>query len=116
MKEENKRESTRYNSVLLLNYVCLDSDGERLGQGMARTLDISGTGAKIETHQPIDARYIVFLSIGIGEDIFDVKGRVIYCNRNPEGRFESGVEFYELDSEIFWKLKRFIEAYETTKL
>lgn len=112
MEKENQREEKRYDAIHLLNYICLDSENRQLGQGMARTLNLSETGVKIETHQPIESRDIVFLAIGIGEDIFDIKGKVVYCNRGPEGRFESGVEFYELDFESFGKLKRFIKALE----
>ncbi|MFO8112978.1 MAG: PilZ domain-containing protein [Desulfosalsimonadaceae bacterium] len=112
MEKVNQREEKRYDAIHLLNYICLDSENRQLGQGMARTLNLSETGVKIETHQPIETRDIVFLAIGIGEDIFDIKGKVVYCNRGPEGRFESGVEFYELDFESFGKLKRFIKALE----
>ncbi len=115
MEKENKREDKRYDAVHLLNYICLDSENRKFGQGMARTLNISETGIKLETHEPIESRYVVFLAIGIGEDIFDIKGKVVYCNRGPEGRFESGVEFYELDFELFGKLKRFIKVLEEKK-
>ena len=113
MEKENKRKQRRYSSIHLLNYVCLDSEGGRTSQGMARTFNISETGVKIETHEPIETRYILFLSIGIEEDIFDIKGKVVYCNRGDEGRFESGVEFYEVDFDLYWKLKRMIEAFES---
>ncbi len=112
MTKENKREEKRYDTIHLLNYICLDSDQKQIGQGMARTLNLSETGVKIETHEPIESRYIVFLAIGIGNEIFDIKGKVKYCNRGTEGRFESGVEFYEVDFDLYWKLKRFIDALE----
>ncbi len=115
MEKENQREEKRFDTIHLLNYICLDKENRQLGQGMARTLNLSETGVKIETHQPIETWDIVFLAIGIGEDIFDIKGKVVYCNQGPEGRFESGVEFYELDFESFGKLKRFIKVLEEYK-
>jgi hypothetical protein len=44
---------------------------------MARTLNLSETGVKLETHEPIESRYVVFLAIGIGNEIFDIKGKVV---------------------------------------
>jgi hypothetical protein len=115
MEIDDKRKEKRYHSLHLLHYICLDSDGNKIGQGMARTLNISETGLKVETHEPIKTRYIMFLSIGVADDIFDIKGQVVYCNRGEEGRFESGVEFYELDFDTYSKLRHYVAAYEDSK-
>jgi hypothetical protein len=112
MERDDKRVERRYHSLHLLHYICLDSDGNKIGHGMARTLNLSETGVKVETHEPIETRYIMFLSIGIVDEIFDIKGKVVYCNRGDDGRFESGIEFYELDFDVFSKLKRFVAAFE----
>lgn len=112
MNEKNRREGTRHDTIHILNYICLDSDGRQVSQGMARSLNVSETGIKVETHEPIETRYIVFISIGVGEDIFDLKGKIIYCNRCDSGRFESGVEFYEIDFDLHSKLKHFIDTLE----
>lgn len=111
MEKGSRRGEKRHDAVFLLNYICLDAEGEQIGQGVARTLNISEDGVKIETHEPVQTRYIMFLSIGIEEDIFDIKGKVVYCNRGKAGRFESGVEFYEVDFEVYRKLKHLIKAF-----
>lgn len=113
MEKENKRGQTRYDTLNLLSYVCLDSDGKEWDQGIGRTLNISESGLKLETHQPIETQYIVLLSIGIEDDLVDIKGNVVYCNRGAEGRFESGIRFVDVDQEAFSVLKRFIHAFET---
>jgi hypothetical protein len=108
---ENKRRHERYDSLNLLSYVCLDSEGKEWMQGMGRTLNISETGLQLETHEPIETRYVVILSVGIEDDLVDIRGKVKYCNRGRENRFESGIEFYEIPREAYQQLKRYITAF-----
>ena len=91
--KDYKRKHERYDSLNLLSYVCIDADGKEWSQGMGRTLNISESGLQLETHEPVDTRYILLLSIGIEDDVVDIKGKVVYCNRGAEGKFESGIEF-----------------------
>lgn len=98
MAKKEKRRQDRYESIQLLSYICIDDDGKEWKQGMGRTLNINEIGLKLETHEPIETRQIVLLAVGLEDEVVDVKGRVIYCNRNEVGRFESGVEFYDLDA------------------
>lgn len=111
MEKKDKRRQKRYESVNLLAYVCIDADGKEWKQGMGRTLNISEIGLKLETHEPIETQYIVLLAVGLEEDVVDVKGRVIYCNRNESGRFESGIEFCEVDAESREIIRRFVREF-----
>lgn len=113
MEKNNKRRHERYDSLNLLSYVCIDADGKEWKQGMGRTLNISETGIQLETHEPIETKYIIMLSIGIEDDVVDIKGEVVYCNRGEKsGRFESGIAFHEVGPEALSVLKRFITAFE----
>ena len=108
---ENKREYERYDALNLLSYVCLDSEGKQWTQGMGRTLNISETGLQLETHEPIETKYVVLLSVGIEEDVVDIRGKVKYCNRGENGKFESGIEFVEVSPEAYMQLKRYIKEF-----
>ncbi|NOY68200.1 MAG: PilZ domain-containing protein [Deltaproteobacteria bacterium] len=114
MEKNNKRRATRYDSLNLLSYVCIDSDGKEWKQGMGRTLNISESGIMLETHEPIETKYLLMLSLGIEDNVVDIKGEVVYCNRGEiEGRFESGIAFGEVNSpEALEALNRFIEAFD----
>ena len=109
--KEYKRKHARYDSLNLLSYVCVDSDGKEWSQGMGRTLNISASGMKLETHEPVDTRYILLLSIGIEDDVVDIKGKVVYCNRGAEGKFESGIEFKHVKPDAFLVLNKYIEEF-----
>jgi hypothetical protein len=109
--KEYKRKHERYDSLNLLSYVCVDSDGKEWSQGMGRTLNISSSGMKLETHEPVDTRYILLLSIGIEDELVDIKGKVVYCNRGPEGKFESGIEFKQVKPDALSALNKYIEEF-----
>ncbi len=111
---ENKRHHERYDALNLLSYVCLDSDGKQWTQGMGRTLNISETGLQLETHEPIETRYVVLLSVGIEEDVVDIRGEVKYCNRGADRKFESGIEFVGVPAEGYVNLKRYINEFNKT--
>src|SRR6056297_1090819 len=111
---ENKRRHERYDSLNLLSYVCFDSDGKEWMQGIGRTLNISETGLQLETHEPIETRYVVILSVGIEDDLVDIRGKVKYCNRGRENRFESGIEFLEVPPEAYKNLKNYITEFNRT--
>ncbi|MBS3758603.1 MAG: PilZ domain-containing protein [Desulfobacterales bacterium] len=108
---ENKRRHERYDSLNLLSYVCFDSDGKEWMQGIGRTLNISETGLQLETHEPIETKYVVLLSVGIEDDLVDIRGKVVYCNRGEDNKFECGIEFREVSQEAYTVLKRYISEF-----
>ena len=107
----NKRKHERFDSLNLLSYVTLDSDGKEWNQGMGRTLNISESGLQLETNEPIQTKYILLISIGIEDQLVDIKGKVVYTNRGDAGMFETGIEFIEVKSEAMTVLKRYISEF-----
>ena len=55
---------------------------------------------------------MVLLSIGIEDEVVDLKGKVVYCNRGDEGKFESGILFVHLKPNDMEVLNRYIQAFE----
>ncbi len=61
------------------------------------TLNISRTGARIELYEPLAPGQTVVLDLALGDSVLDVEARVVYVNKDTEGRFSIGVHFHELD-------------------
>ena len=110
-KEKQKRKHDRIGSLNLLNYVCLDENNEEVNQGMGRTLNVSQGGILLETHIPIDKNYIISLSIGLEEEMVDIKGKIIYNQNGKEGKFEAGIEFQDINEKSRKTLNRYILAF-----
>lgn len=107
----NKRKHERVDALNLLSYVTIDSDGKEWNQGMGRTLNISESGLQLETNEPIQTRYVLLISIGIEDQLVDIKGKVVYTNRGDAGMFETGIEFIEVKPDAMAVLKRYISEF-----
>ena len=105
------RKHDRIRSLNLLNYVCFDESGKESIQGMGRTLNVSQGGILLETHVPIDLSHHVALTIGIEDDLIDIKGKVVYCKSNENNKYESGIDFFEINDTAQQILSRYIIAF-----
>ncbi len=110
---EEKRKHSRINSKHLLNYLYFEGNGDNATQGMGRTLNVSESGILLETHTLLEVENTVSLTIGIEEDVVDIKGRIIYNKKNQRGMFEAGIEFFDMQNETRNILKQYIEAFNT---
>ena len=113
MMNEDKRKYTRIDSLHLINYVFSEEDGSGSAQGMGRTLNVSEAGIRLETHTPIMVSSTVSLTIGIEEDVVEIKGRVIYTKETAANLNESGIEFFEIDESALEILKKYIAAFNS---
>jgi c-di-GMP-binding flagellar brake protein YcgR len=109
-----KRKNSRINS-LNLSYICLDENDVKFKQGMGRTLNISESGILLETNFPIDPEYKVLLTIGLENDLIDMKGEVIHCKSVKNGKFETGIQFFEPDEITRQTLKNFVREFKQQK-
>ena len=107
MTDHEKRKTPRIDSQNLISYVCLDEKSVPIGQGMGRTLNISEGGILLETHTPIDPQYTVSLTISLEDELMDIKGKVAYNKKRDDGKFESGIQFIDIDEEKIQILKQF---------
>jgi len=107
----NKRKHERIDALNLLTYVILDSDGKEWNQGMGRTLNISESGLRLETNEAIQTKYILLVSIGIEDELVDIKGKVVYTNRGDANMFETGVEFIQVEPDALIILKKYVSEF-----
>jgi len=110
MTTREKRKHYRIESLNLLNYLCLDDDENVVSQAMGRTLNVSESGILLETHVPMDAQQIVSLTIGLEDELIDVRGKVVHCKPGPSGKFESGILFLQMQEAVLPILKKYIQA------
>jgi len=113
--KRERRRHDRINSLNLVSYVCIDRNNEVVKQAMGRTLDVTEGGILLETHIPLETRFIVSLTIGVEDDLVDVQGKVVHCRTNKDGRFESGIQFTGMDRTSLRILKKFIAAFKKQK-
>jgi hypothetical protein len=111
--KEDKRKHERYDSLNLISYVVADEDGAEIAQGMGRTLNVSQSGILLETHVALAIDGSISISIGLAEQMVDIKGHVVFCHPGGEGKFETGIEFEKLDDASREILNQYIKAFQT---
>ncbi|MFZ5571164.1 MAG: PilZ domain-containing protein [Thermodesulfobacteriota bacterium] len=111
MKKFIGRKHERINSLNLLNYSCVDQKTEQIIQGMGRTLNVSQGGILLETRVPMYSHYSVALTIGLEDEMIDIDGQVIYCREGGKGKYESGIEFKNINETSLRILNKYIVAF-----
>lgn len=110
MSKIEKRNHKRINS-LNLSYFCVNENNEIVKQGMGRTLNVSQSGILLETVFPIEKHQRLSISIGLDNDLVDIEGRVIHCDKGHEKRFKTGIEFLDISETTFVVLRRFVNFF-----
>lgn len=105
-----KRIYPRVRKLNLVSYVNESEGREFAPVSMGRTLDISPSGIRMEVYQLLVIDSIIELEIGIAEDKFTVRGKVVRVKQVDERAYNIGIEFdepqkgldYGLESEGPW--------------
>ena len=114
MAESNKRGKDRIVSKNLVSYTCIDDNKEAVDSGMGRTLNVSESGIMIETHNDIDEQLNVLLSIGLENELIDIKGKIIHSTSVDAGKYQIGIQFIGLEDATKSQLIRFIDVFNSS--
>jgi hypothetical protein len=109
------RRYVRLDALNLLDYVLLDEKGQIVTRAMGRTLNISEKGILLETHIPLEPGRILLLTIGLEEDLVELKGQVKHAEPRDEKSFGAGIEFLEIDEEGSRVLLNYLKAFKDFK-
>jgi hypothetical protein len=109
MNATDKRRHERIES-LNLSYICLDENDNIVKQGMGRTLNLSEAGILLETYFPIEPEHTVLLTIGLREELIDIKARLIHICSKGKNTYEVGLQYIEPAAETVEVLHRFIRT------
>jgi hypothetical protein len=115
MTTKEQRQHDRIASLNLLNYVGMDENDQEMAQGMGRTLNVSESGILLETHIPMEEKTFVLLTIGLEDELVDIRGKVAHSKPGKEGKFEAGIRFLESDETAHRVLKKYVDAFSGTQ-
>ncbi len=106
-----KRKYLRIDS-LNLSYVCTDENSAIINEGMGRTLNVSESGILLETNFYIDLKQNISLTIAFENELVDIRGKVVHCRVNSDGKCETGIQFLRADNKALQLLKEFIRVFQ----
>jgi hypothetical protein len=94
-----QRTSPRIRSLNLTMYVPKKDKQQDYIISIARTLDVSQGGVKIETHRKLDRGTELELDIAIEDRIISAKGEVLRSEELEEDVFATGIRFTDISEE-----------------
>jgi hypothetical protein len=114
MGDRQRRRWDRKKTLNLVEFVILRENGEQVTRGMGRTRNVSEGGLLLETYRPLQPNQTVLISVGLGDDLVELKGRIVHLHPpvppSSKDRYCSGVELTEIDPEGKRLLKKYIAA------
>jgi len=106
-----KRDTGRMHTKNLLDYVVVSEAGQILDQGLGRTLDVSEGGLLMETPVSIAAGRTLQVTLGLGNDMVEVSGRVVRSAHSVGDFYATGVEFSAMDPRRREVLLKYLAAF-----
>ena len=106
----DERQFKREDSVNIVDYVMLGEDGEPESSGMGRTINVGARGLLLETFTPLKDQRVLLVTLGLENDMIELKGRITYIGTSEEKIFRSGIEFMEIDEEGKRVLHKFLKT------
>lgn len=115
-KQAEKRKHPRIETYNEVDYILLDESKKKLGEGKGRTVNLSQSGALLETGSPLNGTFIVLITLDLEGNKVHVKGRVAHSRKseNP-GCYLSGVRFAGSKQENIQAIVAFVKTYYRKK-
>ncbi len=111
---EERRISDRFDTMNL-SYVQVDEDGSVTHEGMGRTLNVSQKGILLEITCEEELVGRVILQIALDDELVDLQGNIVHCEKNAEHTHQAGIEFFDVNSKAQMILDKFIQVFEEQK-
>jgi len=91
-----KFDQRRYPRVPIDNqitYALVDEQGDEMGRGLGRALNVSQGGILIQTSRPVTSKYIFLVCTDLRSNFIENIGKVVFSNENEDGTFNTGISF-----------------------
>ncbi len=101
-----------------LSHIVVEENGATVYEGMGKTLNVSESGILLETHFKMEEKHVLEMTIAFEEEIVELKGRVVHCKapvNEEKQRYETGINFIDMDDPAFRRLKRFVVLFKQQK-
>ena len=106
---ERRRADRRY-ALKFIDYEIISVDGEVTARGLARTLNVSETGLRLETGAFFEPGQQLRITLGLDNDLVQVDGKVVNSQPETDELCTSGVMFLEFSETDRKTYEQHLEA------
>ena len=110
-----RRQYPRVKTRNLISYIGFDPDGQIAEQNMGMALNLSQGGIFLETTDAICSESVSLMSVDAGDQLIEIKGRVVYSTQHGNGRFGAGVRFQGTHPQNIQFAMKLIKSFNAQK-
>lgn len=111
-----QRKHRRISTSNEIEYILLDKNGKEVNQGKGRTLNLSQSGALLETKKPLNGAFIILITLDIEGNRVKAKGSVVHAHESDKpGYYMTGIRFAGSTKEQINAIVAFVKAYYHNK-
>lgn len=96
MSPSERRTMPRYNVAMQITYECFNRRGEKVDEGDAHTINLSGRGALVELACDVSADARLLLCIKQPFYTLLVMGNVVHSRRVTAGNYQIGIQLIDM--------------------
>ena len=94
-----RRQWPRISSEHMIAYTHLDPEEPGSGMGMAKTLDLSEGGVKLQVHGPFPHNISFHMFMAVDEMLVEAIGRIVHQRELGQGQYEMGASFLHIEEK-----------------
>ncbi len=106
-----QRRFPRQDTLNILHFLLLGPGAPFSTRGMGRTLNASEEGLLLEVYAPLDVGQELLVTVGLAEELADLRGRVVHAMPAGDACLHVGIEFLELDDSSRAILANYLRAF-----
>jgi hypothetical protein len=108
---KNRRRAPRVRIANLIGYSDRRSDKIFNVLGSATTIDLSETGVRLRTHEPLPIGVVLTFEVQLGGDLVNLNGRVVWGEElEPDTSYEFGVSFVDVPEKAKESLRLYVSV------
>jgi hypothetical protein len=92
-----RRQAERRAALNLLDYEIVSLEGTVTGRGLARTVNLSETGLRLETGQFLEPGQTLRITLGLGNSLVQLTGRVVNSLPLDDDLCATGIQYVVFD-------------------
>lgn len=113
---DEKRKHRRISTSNEVDYILLDERGKKVRRGKGRTLNLSQSGALLETKEPLNGSFIILVTFDIEGNHVQIKGNVAHTRKSDKPEFFlTGLRFVGSTRDQVKAIVAFVKAYYRSK-
>ncbi len=88
---QNRRKYPRVDVFSPVSYICIDKNGNTIGQSMGVVLNVSQNGILLEASCLVESEYVRLMATDFNNKLIEIKGKIEYCKKDKSDKFKAGI-------------------------